>query len=135
LDHFGLATAVRAHVEAACTKAGLARELVLPEEDMAGMPRDTAIALFRIIQEGLTNTIRHSGARKVRLTLTVDAQSCAFELSDDGCGFTPQAGEKRTSHGITGMQQRARSLGGELQLASTPGAGTTLKVRVPARAR
>jgi signal transduction histidine kinase len=127
LEHFGLATALRAHVEAACTAAGLEQEITLPE-DVGAMPRDTAIALFRIIEEGLANTIRHAKARTVRLTLTVEGGSYALELSDDGVTREPGG------IAITAMQHRIRNLGGELQLVSAPGTGTSLRVRVPAQA-
>ena len=126
LDHFGLATALSAYLEATCAKAGLAREITLPEDCV--LPRDTAIALFRVIQEALNNTIQHSGAKRVKLKLKLDASACELELADDGCGFDPA----RSSYGILGMQHRVRSLGGQLELSSSPGQGTTLRVRVPA---
>jgi signal transduction histidine kinase len=132
LDHFGLPTALRAYVDSACGKAGLAREIRVPE-DSAPLPKDIAIALFRIVQEGLTNTIRHAGASTVRLTFTTDAAGCSFVLSDDGCGFDAHDPRVRASPGIMGMQQRVRALGGKLALESSQGAGTTLRVWVPAR--
>jgi signal transduction histidine kinase len=132
LDHFGLPTALRAYVDSACAKAGLNREIRVPE-DSGPIGKDIAIALFRIIQEGLTNTIRHAGAHTVRLVFSTDAQGSSFVLSDDGCGFDVHDPRVRSSPGIMGMQQRVRALGGELTLESSPGAGTTLSVRVPAR--
>jgi signal transduction histidine kinase len=131
LDHFGLPTALRAYVDSACAKAGLKGEIVIPEESVP-IARDIAIALFRIVQEGLTNTIRHAGAQRITLTFTADASGYAFELTDDGRGFDARDPRTRSSHGIMGMQQRVRSLGGNLSLESSPGAGTTLRVRVPA---
>jgi signal transduction histidine kinase len=131
LDHFGLATALRAYVEGACVKAGLSANLVLPEQG-SGMPRDTAIALFRIIQEGVTNVIRHAGARSVTLRFELESEGCRLTLRDDGCGFDAADPRFRWSHGIMGMRQRVRALGGRLELESAPGAGTTLRVTVPA---
>jgi protein-histidine pros-kinase len=130
LEHFGLATALRAHVEAACARAGLVHELQLPQ-DTSSIPRDTAIALFRIAQAGLDNTLRHALARKVRLRLALEAEGCTLELGDDGCGFDPQGGQMRVANGLMAMRHRVRTLGGELQILSAPGAGTTLKVRLP----
>jgi signal transduction histidine kinase len=127
LDHFGLATALSAHLDAACAQAGLTCELALPHD--CALPHGTAITLFRIIQEGLTNTIRHAGARRVRLRLVLDPAGCELELADDGCGFDPAA--VHGSHGIMSMQHRARSLDGVLTLSSSPGSGTTLRVKVP----
>jgi signal transduction histidine kinase len=130
LDHFGLPTALRAYVESACAKAGLRADIALPE-DGASLPKDTAIALFRIVQEGLTNIVRHAGARSVTLRLTMDGESCRFTLRDDGRGFDAAAPEFRWSHGITGMRQRVRALGGRFEIESTAGAGTALRVIVP----
>ena len=130
LDHFGLPTALRAYVDSACAKAGLRAELALPD-DGAPMAKETAIALFRIVQEGVTNIIRHAGARTVNLRLDLGRDICRFTLSDDGRGF--DAADRRFcgSHGIMGMRQRVRALNGQFQLESAPGAGTTLRVTIP----
>ena len=130
LDHFGLPTALRAYVDAACAKAGLRAELTLPD-DGTPMPKETAIALFRIVQEGVTNIIRHSGARTVTLVFLLERDAYRFTLSDDGCGFDAADPKFRWSHGIMGMRQRVRPLGGQFEIESTPGAGTILRVRVP----
>ncbi|MBW4051622.1 MAG: sensor histidine kinase [Proteobacteria bacterium] len=132
LDHFGLPTALRAYVESACTRAGLSAILALPE-DGAAMPGDTAIALFRIVQEGVTNVIRHAGARSVTLRFDLESDACRLTLCDDGCGFDAADARFRRSHGIMGMRQRVRALGGRLELESAPGAGTTLRIMVPTR--
>ena len=134
LDHFGLATALRAYVDSACTKAALQADLHLPE-DGAPIPKDIAITLFRIVQEGLNNTLRHAGARQVTLELTAGAGEYGFTLQDDGCGFDPNSARDGWSHGIMGMQQRVRALGGQFSLESAPGRGTTLRVTVPAPAQ
>ncbi|MGH8287464.1 MAG: sensor histidine kinase [Steroidobacteraceae bacterium] len=130
LDHFGLPTALRAYVESVCAKAGLRADIAVPE-DGASIPKDTAIALFRIVQEGLTNIVRHAGARSVTLRFTMGDEGCRFTLSDDGRGFDATDPEFRGSHGITGMRQRVRALGGQFEIVSAPGAGTTLRVVVP----
>ena len=129
LDHFGLPTALRAYVDAACAKAGLRADLALPED--GAMPKETAIALFRIVQEGITNIIRHAGARSVTLRFVIEADACRFTLSDDGCGFDAADPKFRWSHGIMGMRQRVRALSGQIQIESAPGAGTTLRVAIP----
>lgn len=130
LDHFGLPTALRAYVDAACAKAGLRTELALPD-DGAPMPKETAIALFRIVQEGVTNIIRHAGARTVTLIFALEHDGCRFSLRDDGRGFDAADPKFRWSHGIMGMRQRVRALGGQFEVESTPGAGTTLRVSIP----
>ncbi|HEY7890560.1 MAG TPA: sensor histidine kinase [Steroidobacteraceae bacterium] len=130
LDHFGLPTALRAYVDSACAKAGLRAQLALPE-DAAPMPKETAIALFRIVQEGVTNIIRHAGARGLTLRFVLERDTCRITLSDDGQGFDAADPKFRWSHGITGMRQRVRALGGQFDLESAPGAGTTLRVSIP----
>jgi signal transduction histidine kinase len=131
LDHFGLATALRAYVDSACAKANIRADVKLPE-DGAPVPKDIAIALFRIVQEGLCNIIRHAGAKHVTLNLTADGNEYAFTLRDDGCGFNLSGARDSWPHGIMGMQHRVRALGGRFSLESAPGKGTTLRVAVPA---
>jgi hypothetical protein len=130
LDHFGLPTALRAYVESACAKAGLRADLALPE-DAPPLAKDTAIALFRIVQEGVTNAIRHSGARAVTLRFALEKAACRITLSDDGSGFDAANPAIHGSHGITGMRQRVRALGGQFEIESVPGTGTTLRITVP----
>jgi signal transduction histidine kinase len=130
LDHFGLATALRAYVDGTCAKAGLSATLALPE-DGTPLPKETEIALFRIVQEGVTNIIRHAGARSVSLRFELERDACRFTLSDDGCGFDAADPQFRWSHGLMGMRQRVRALGGQFDLDSRPGAGTRLRVSIP----
>ncbi|HEX3845136.1 MAG TPA: sensor histidine kinase [Steroidobacteraceae bacterium] len=132
LDHFGLPTALRAYVDAACAKAGLRTQLELPD-DGAPMPNEAAIALFRIVQEGVTNIIRHASAQAVTLVFVLERDSCRFSLSDDGCGFDAADPKFRWSHGIMGMRQRVHTLGGQFEVESTPSSGTTLRVTIPRR--
>ncbi len=131
LDHFGLPTALRAYVESSCANAGLACR-ILVEHECESLSMDTAIALFRVVQEGLTNIIRHARARTVGLQLSGDAQRCIVILTDDGDGFDAHSPQFRWSYGMWGMRQRAESLGGRLDVKSAVGAGTTLRIEVPA---
>ena len=130
LDHFGLPTALRAYVEATCAKAGLVAEISAAHECEA-MSKDTSIALFRVVQEGLSNIIRHARARTVRLELNGDKHNCIVQLTDDGQGFDAASPQFRWSHGLMGMRQRAEALGGRLEIESQPGGGTRLRVAVP----
>jgi protein-histidine pros-kinase len=133
LDHFGLSTALRSYLDATCAKAGLTAEAELPDQAPA-MPKDTAIALFRIAQEALTNAIRHAHATHVRLTLTEQPQRYVLTLSDDGRGFDVQQ-VRAPSTGLSSMRQRVRSLGGQLSIDSGPGRGTSLRVEMPVAAQ
>jgi len=89
-----------------------------------------AIGLFRILQEALTNVMRHAQAHTVELTLALDGNELCLTISDDGVGFVAAAG-RPTSFGVVGMRERVLIMGGQLSLESEPGEGTTLIVRVP----
>ena len=130
LDHFGLPTALRAYVESTCTKHGLKARVDLVH-GCESMSKDTSIALFRIVQEGLANIIRHAHARTVKLEMHGDERSCVVSLTDDGHGFDADSPKFRWSHGLMGMRQRADGLGGHLEVKSGVGVGTTLSVAVP----
>jgi len=130
LDHFGLATALRAHVEATCAKANLELEAVM-EEDVGPVPKNIAIALFRVIQEGMTNIVQHANARHVRLEFGGNPRNYTLKLSDDGRGFAHESAGFRWSHGLTGMRHRVEALNGRFTLRSNPGGGTQIEVEVP----
>jgi signal transduction histidine kinase len=96
----------------------------------AALPRDVALCLFRIAQEGLRNAIRHSGARAVSVQLTGDGQRVALVIADEGSGFDVDA----TGHvglGLLSMRERVESVGGTLTIRANPGTGTHLEVSVP----
>jgi hypothetical protein len=132
LDHFGLATALRAYVESSCTKANMGTDIRLTE-DGEPIPKEVAITLFRIVQEGLTNIMRHSGAQHVTLELTTGGDEYSVMLQDDGRGFHLDSERDGWPHGIMGMQHRVRALGGRFSLESAPGHGTTLRVAIPVK--
>ena len=88
------------------------------------------VGLFRILQEALTNVMRHAHAHTVELTLSVEGKALCLSISDDGQGFVPGTC-RPASFGLVGMRERVLMLGGTLALHSVPGEGTTLTVRVP----
>jgi PAS domain S-box-containing protein len=99
------------------------------------LPSAIEAALYRIIQEALTNTAKHSGARTANVVLRRRPEAVQAIVSDDGCGFDVE-GTLRTpaawAHlGLHGMRERAALLGGTVTIESTPGEGTTIYVRVP----
>lgn len=89
-----------------------------------------AIGLFRILQEALTNVMRHAQAHTVELTLALEDNELCLTVSDDGVGFVVTEG-RSTSFGLVGMRERVLIMGGQLSLESGPGEGTALIVRVP----
>jgi signal transduction histidine kinase len=131
LDHFGLATALRAYLDAACRKATLQCELHLDAELDTLVPKDTAIALFRVVQEAFTNVVRHAGANTVHVELRCEPARYFLSIRDDGCGFDSTSPAFRWSHGVTGMRHRIRALGGAFFIDSAPGQGTHLRAEVP----
>ena len=130
LDHFGLPTALRAYVESTCAKAGLASQIVI-EHECESMSKDTTIALFRVVQEGLSNIIRHAQAKTVKLELIGDDGHCIVTLTDDGHGFDARSPQFRWSHGLMGMRQRVEAFGGRLDIESQVGGGTRVRVEIP----
>ena len=104
--------------------------LVQVPEHLPPLSAAKEVGLFRILQEALTNVIRHAQAQTVELTLSVQGKELCLSISDDGQGFEPSAG-RPASFGLVGMRERVLMLGGTLSLQSEPGAGTTLSVRVP----
>jgi signal transduction histidine kinase len=92
------------------------------------LPRDRQVVLLRAAQEALANVRRHARARHVTFRLTVDEVDARVEVVDDGEGFDPVTAE---GFGLTGMRDRVRDAGGELDVASSPGAGTRVSVRIP----
>lgn len=90
-----------------------------------------AIGLFRILQEALTNVMRHAQAQTVSLRLEQQEGVLSLSISDDGRGFSIQQGRQGLSFGLVGMRERAQMLGGTLVLDSQPGEGTSIRVSVP----
>ncbi|MBN3751663.1 AAA family ATPase [Paraburkholderia sp. Tr-20389] len=103
--------------------------LHLQDENIV-VSEDCAIVLFRLVQEALTNVARHAAASQVLITLKRTPDACLLEVRDDGRGFDVLAIRKR-SFGLAGMEERVLMLGGQINVISSPGAGTTIKVRIP----
>ncbi len=93
------------------------------------LDEDCAIAVFRIVQESLTNIVRHAHARKVTVLISKDNHNFVFEVADDGIGI--QENEKLKSFGILGMKERALLFGGSVEIISAPNQGTTVRISVP----
>jgi PAS domain S-box-containing protein len=130
LDDLGLPAALRWQAAEFTQRTGVACETGLPDADPPLAPA-TALALFRILQEALTNVARHSGAKNVRIGLTREGPSAILTIADDGRGIPPEVLARQTSLGLMGMRERVLAFGGTLELSATPGEGTTVVVRVP----
>ncbi|SDH43086.1 PAS domain S-box-containing protein [Pseudomonas benzenivorans] len=104
--------------------------LVEVPEHVPKLADNKAIGLFRILQEALTNVMRHAGAHSVEVHLSLENGELCLCVSDDGKGFVPEQRKPGQSFGLVGMQERVLMLGGQLSIDSRPGEGTTLCARV-----
>lgn len=130
LDHFGLPTALQNHFDETCRKAGLNCMTKIPEE-MANLPDEVAIALFRVGQESLTNIVRHAQAKNVHLEIVEGQGALRLEIRDDGSGMDIAQPGTYQSYGLAGMRHRVEGLGGQFELSSQLGKGTRISITIP----
>lgn len=135
LDDLGLVAAIRAYLEEWSSRFGIGVEVQTPGMDGDRLSPDAEIALYRVVQEALTNVARHARATRVCLVLERQAGEVVLVVEDNGVGFRP--GKLRSSGpegglGLLGMRERVLLVGGELQIESAHGRGTALFARVPA---
>jgi signal transduction histidine kinase len=131
LDDLGLLVALEWHVERFTKQTGIAvdfRHAPVPQR----LPGQLETALYRIVQEALTNVARHANVQAVAVRLWVDDERAGVQVEDKGGGFDAErALAARASTGLSGMKERAELLGGEFALESKPGQGTRLTVELP----
>jgi signal transduction histidine kinase len=128
LDDFGLQPALEWHVRDFTRRYGLHVDLTVSGE-FDGLPDHYRTCVYRIVQEALTNCVKHASAQSVRVTLKRVDDILSVVVVDDGVGL--QQDEKRTGLGLRGIEERVRDLGGTFRIDSTPGAGTSLFVQLP----
>jgi len=130
LDHLGLAAAVDWQLREFQSRfAGTATwDAELDEQRLSS---EAKLALFRVLQEALTNIVRHAGARNVVIRLERTGDEVAMSVIDDGVGMNPTHAAHK-SLGLLGMRERVRAIGGELEIHSEIGKGATVIARVPA---
>jgi two-component system, NarL family, sensor histidine kinase UhpB len=128
LDDHGLVAALETQMKRFSARTGIEARL-----DTAGDPDELAdviqTAIYRVAQEALTNVTRHAGATVVELVVAQKNGDVELRVSDDGRGFDPAL--RGGGLGLVGMAERARLVGGELDVRSAPGGGTTITLRVP----
>jgi PAS domain S-box-containing protein len=130
LDDLGLVAAIEWLAADFEKRTGLACIATLPATDIA-LDLGFAVAVFRIVQEALTNVIRHAKATRVEIRLRATEGELALEVEDDGRGITPQQIADPRSLGLFSMRERAAALGGTVDFRSEAGRGTTVSVRMP----
>ncbi|HEX7832654.1 MAG TPA: sensor histidine kinase [Thermoanaerobaculia bacterium] len=133
LDDFGFVVAVRQEVAALCHRANLHCRVRIADE-LGALEDRVSVALYRIIQESLTNIARHADASNVCVTASIDGDRVIAEIVDDGRGIAPHAAGATTSLGLLGMRERALAFGGSVTVTPVPSGGTRVSVSLPLEA-
>jgi signal transduction histidine kinase len=133
LDDMGLTEALRWYVDREARRAGI-RATVTVESTVGRLPTPCETAIFRVVQEGMTNVARHARAGSVAVELRASGDCVNLVVADDGVGFDADAGRDRLSLGLLGMQERVAQLGGTFEIESVPGHGTELRAQIPVEA-
>ena len=129
LDDFGLEPALRRLGETV-REGGTLDVQVETRLGAVRLPADVETALYRIVQEALTNAVKHAGANHVSVVVTRKSTSVHVMIEDDGGGFDPGAAST-LGLGLLGMRERVELLDGTFEIDTAPGAGTTLIVELP----
>ena len=130
LDDLGLLAAMEWHLEEFERRSGILTELHLPESELP-LPDALKIGLFRIFQESLTNVARHSGAKKVNVSLKQEDKQLILTIKDNGNGFEEKPETAKKTLGLLGMKERTMMMGGIYGIEGVKGEGTTVTVIVP----
>jgi two-component system, NarL family, sensor histidine kinase FusK len=130
LDDFGLLAALEWQLQEFQTHTGITCRLDSTVENL-DLKSESAIALFRVCQEALTNVARHAQATAVEITVNVLDGHLMVQIRDNGRGISDQERDNRQSLGLPGMFERVRLIGGELQIKGITGQGTTVRVNIP----
>jgi signal transduction histidine kinase len=128
LDDFGLGPALQRLAETFAQRSGI--DTVVETNLEARLPAEIETTLYRVVQEALTNVVKHAGAARVSIVVSSQEASVAVTIDDDGTGFEP-ADVRDDALGLLGMRERLALVGGTLSVESSPDAGTTLAARVP----
>ena len=127
----GLAATLQAHCNEVARLHGV-QVNVTTDGDLRDVHTETAVSLFRIAQESLQNGVEHGGARQFTVSLTRSAEHVELTVTDDGRGFDLEAVRRDgRGLGLVSIEERAHAVGGDVQIVTGPGAGTTIRVRCP----
>jgi signal transduction histidine kinase len=130
LEDAGVVTALQAHIR------NLFEDLDIRSSFDAGavdqlLHEDAKLVLYRVVQEALSNVVRHSGASSVTVTIRAEEASVVAVVTDDGVGFDDPVITSGGGLGLIGMKERAASTGGAVQVDSRPGHGTRVRLSIP----
>jgi two-component system sensor histidine kinase UhpB len=136
LDDHGLMPAIATQLKRFSARTGVEAHLDVHGEPDT-LPEDVQTAVYRILQEALANVGRHAAATAVTVEIEAGGERLELHVRDDGAGFDPSALARRSNGGgpgaglgLSGMAERARLAGGELDVRSAPGGGTTVTLRI-----
>ncbi|MEW6583396.1 MAG: GAF domain-containing sensor histidine kinase [Actinomycetota bacterium] len=127
LQEHGLAAAIGRHADRVREATGIPVDLAI-DDLPTGLADEVQIAIFRVVQESLTNVARHSGAARASVLATQHRGRMRVVVEDDGCGFDPEEPTGRL--GIVGMRERMELVGGEIRVESSPGEGTAVIIEL-----
>lgn len=130
LDDLGLVEALRSECDGLGRREGIAVEFSATGS-AGNLSKETALALYRIAQEGLRNIARHAGVAEASLSLAVTEQGALLSIEDEGVGFDSARVHRKAGIGLDSMEERARLIGGDLSIRTAPGRGTLIEVWAP----
>jgi signal transduction histidine kinase len=128
LDDFGLQAALERLTSLVGARSGV--EIQLSVRSAVALPPDQETAIYRIVQEALTNIVKHAKAGSVSIIVMASGESVRLVIEDDGDGFDPST-VREGALGLVGIRERVAILGGRFELESAPGDGTTIVVELP----
>ncbi len=133
LDHFGLPAAIEWHVEEFESRTGIKCDVSIEPKEI-NIDQDLSTALFRILQEALTNVVRHANATEVGISLKGEEGKIVLKVSDNGKGITKkQISDPINTFGLIGVKERVHYFGGEIEIKGIRNKGTTLIVNIPVK--
>ena len=123
-----LAAMLERRLDSVEKRTGISARLIV--KDVIHLDPVASLALYRIAEEALNNTLKHAQAKTVTVTLSAETGWVALEIQDDGRGFDLRESQRGSGMGLANMRERASELGGSLEVVSAPGAGTRVIARV-----
>ncbi len=133
IDDLGLIATIEWQLEEFGKRNDVNVELDRNCDDFSFENKDYDISIFRIFQEALNNIAKHAGASRVAVSVMDEGEQLMVEIFDDGCGFDMNSRQNKDSFGIISMSERVLVMDGEIEVLSSPGSGTLVKLSIPIR--
>jgi len=137
LEQEGLIGALQQRLDAVEARSGVKARLLVDgvdvDDPLSVLPLSVEEGLYRIAQEALNNALKHADSRAVTVHILRTGRHIELEVRDDGVGFEPRGAVKKGGMGLINMRERAEQIGGRLEVVSSPGEGTTVRVKVRVR--